>query len=111
MLLTLTDVFDVYPAYLSSGSVQVELIVAETRYGGSQSLVTTGLYKTEMMFGVLCKLTGNVRCASYCCFRVSKPNKKRNPIFKKLLCIFISLLSRLGMTCGYISFNLIFFFS
>ena len=45
MLLTLTDVFDVYPAYLSSGSVQVELIVAETRYGGSQSLVATGLYK------------------------------------------------------------------
>ena len=45
MLLTLTDVFDVYPAYLSSGSVHVELLDAETRYGGSQSLVTTGLYK------------------------------------------------------------------
>ena len=45
MLSALTDVFDVYPAYLSSGSVQVELIVAETRFGGSQSLVTTGLYK------------------------------------------------------------------
>ena len=45
MLLTFTDAFDVYPAYLSSGSVQVELIVAETRFGGSQSFVTTGLYK------------------------------------------------------------------
>ena len=59
---------------------------------------------------IVYKLTGNGRSASYCCCRVSKPNKKRNPIFKKLLCIFISLLSRLGMTCDYISFKLIFSF-
>ena len=56
------------------------------------------------------QIAGNGRCASYCCFRVSKPNKKRNPIFKKLLCIFISLLSILGKTCDYISFKLIFSF-
>ena len=50
----------------------------------------------EMMLKVKCKLTGIEitlssygRCAPYCRFRVSKPNKKRNPIFKKLLCSFI----------------------
>ena len=50
----------------------------------------------EMMLKVKCKMTGIEitlssygRCAPYCRFRVSKPNKKRNPIFKKLLCSFI----------------------
>ena len=51
----------------------------------------------EMMVKVKCKLTGIEitlssygRCAPYCRFRVSKPNKKRIfPIFKKLLCSFI----------------------
>ena len=50
---------------------------------------------------------GNGRYASYCCFTVSKPNKKCNPVFKKLAGIFISLLSRLGKTCDYISLKLI----
>ena len=57
----------------------------------------------EMIVGVKCKLTdveiachSYVHCVSHCRFRVSKPNKKRNPIFKKLPCLFISLLSRLG---------------
>ena len=45
----------------------------------------------EMMVKVKCKLTGIEitlssygRCAPYCRFRVSKPNKKRNPIFNNV---------------------------
>ena len=64
----------------------------------------------DMMLGVICKLTGNGRCASYCCFRVLKPNRKRNPIFKRLLYIFISLLSRLGKTWELHFFEAYFFF-
>ena len=67
----------------------------------------------EMMVKVKCKLTGVEitlssygRCAPYCRFRVSKPNKKRNPIFKKLLCSFISFFSRFRKTCDYISLKL-----
>ena len=73
----------------------VEPIVAGTCCRGSWALVTTGGMR-EMMLGGKCKLTGVEiarpfygRCASYCRFRVSKPNKK-------LPCISISLLSRLG---------------
>ena len=68
----------------------------------------------EMMVKIKCKLTGIEmtlssygRCAPYCRFWVSKPNKKRYPIFKKLLCSFISFLSRLCKTCEYISLKLI----
>ena len=45
----------------------------------------------EIMVKVKCKLTGTEitlssygHCAPYCRFRVSKPNKKRNPIFNNV---------------------------
>ena len=70
----------------------------------------------EVIVGVKCELTdieivrhSYGRCVSHCRFKVSKPNKKRNPIFQNLPCIFISLLSRLGKTYDYISLKLIFF--
>ena len=58
----------------------------------------------ETIVEVKCKLTdieiachSYLRCVSHCRFRVSKPNKKRSPIFKrKQPCLFISLLFRLG---------------
>ena len=56
----------------------------------------------EMMVKVNCKLMGiditrssYGRCTPYSRFRVSKPRKKRNPIFKKLLCSFIYFLPSL----------------
>ena len=62
----------------------VEPIVAGTCCRGSWALVTTGGMR-EMMVGGKCKLTGVEiarpfygRCASYCRFRVSKRNEKRN---------------------------------
>ena len=71
----------------------------------------------EVIVGVNCKLTdieiarhSYGHCISHCRFRVSKPNKKRKPIFQKLPDIFISFLSRLGKTYDYISLKLIFFF-
>ena len=50
----------------------------------------------DMMVKVSCKLmciditrSSYGRCTPYSRFRVSKPNEKRNPIFKKLLCSFL----------------------
>ena len=90
----------------------VEVIVAGTcSCRGSQSCNYRAVL--EMMVKVKCKLTGIEitlssygRCAPYCRSRVSKPNKKRNPIFKMLLCGSISFLSRLRKTCDYISLKL-----
>ena len=71
----------------------------------------------DLIVGVKCKLTDSEiarhsygHCVSHCRFRVSKPNKKHKPIFQKLPCIFISLLSRLGKTYDYIALKLFFFF-
>ena len=117
MLLTFADVFVFYAAYLLSGSGNC-CYSASTAVRGARLrnrafrcgnllwrfAVSCG-YRSmrEMIVGVKCKLTDveiachfYVHCVSHCRFRVSKPNKKRNPILKKLPCLFISLLSRLG---------------
>ena len=118
MLLTFAVVFVFYPAYLLSGSAGNCCYSASTAVRGARLRNRTNRYGNllarfavscgyrgmrEMIVGVKCKLTdvekachSYVHCVSHCRFRVSKPNKKRNPIFKKLPCLFISLLSRLG---------------
>ena len=96
-----TGVFCFYRCPWVRGSA-IELIVAGTSYRGlSVSCDYRGM--REMIVGVKCKLTdietarhSNGGCVSYCRFRGSKPNERRNLIFKRLPCIFLSLLSRLG---------------
>ena len=123
MLLTFADVFVFYPAHLFSGSLVfclflfIELTVAGTCYRGSQFPVTTrvcGRCLLELnikLTDIETALHSYGRCVSHCLFRVSKPNKKRNPICKKLQCVFISLLSILGKTCDYNTLKFILIFS
>ena len=55
----------------------------------------------EMIVGVKCKLTDIERVRhSYGGRSFKTKSKKRNPIFKKLPCILISFLSRLGKCYG-----------
>ena len=91
----------------------LSLFTVGTCCAGSQALVST----------VVCGIIGELEwkltdievgprcyscCASYCRLRVSKPNKRRHPLFKKLPCVFISLHSRLGKICDYGPLKLIF---